>query len=128
MARSNARHVHTATIAAAGSLSAAVKIGADSALAVMPGGTFDATTAYLLFKVSVDDTSYEFLRDVDGALIYVTVAATNVNKAMPLSPSDTAAWSSLKVGTYSDKTAAAPTAQTQTAETDIVLITGKVTG
>lgn len=129
MARSNDRKTFTATIAASDSLSAAVPIGGLSLLGVMPpatgSGDFDANTVYLLFHVSVDDTNYTLLKDKDGAVLYATVAADNTNGAMPLEAKDYAAWSSVKVGTYqTDKS----TVQAQTAETDIVLIAGKVTG
>jgi hypothetical protein len=126
MAKSDGRNVYTATIAAAGSLSAAVPIGGDTLLGVMPGlgsGAFDANTATLLFHVSMDNVTYTPLRDKDGSVVYVTVAQNNTYGAMPLDPTEFAAWRFVKVGTYqSDKS----TVQTQTAETDITLIGGKV--
>jgi hypothetical protein len=126
MAKSDGRNVYTATIAAAGSLSAAVPIGSDTLLGVMPGlgsGAFDANTATLLFHVSMDNVTYTPLRDKDGSVVYVTVAQNNTYGAMPLDPTEFAAWRFVKVGTYkADKS----TVQTQTAETDITLIGGKV--
>ena len=129
MAVSNDRQVVTATIAAAGSLSAAVPLGGKAVLGVMPpatgSGDFDASTVYLLFSVSADGTTYSLLRDKDGDVIYVTVAEDNSYGAMPLDPAEFAAWTFVKVATYqTDKS----TAQTQTAETDIPLIVAKITG
>ena len=129
MAKSNGRTVHTAVIAAAGSLSAAVKIGAESMLAVLPGdtgsGDFDANTVNLLFFGSVDDTNYKLIRDVDGTALYATVAEDNSNGFMYFDNlAATAAPTSVKIGTYqTDKT----TAQTQTAETTIKFVTAKIT-
>jgi len=122
------RETATATIAAGGSLSAAVPLGGKAVIGIMPpatgSGDFDATTAYLLFHVSVDGTTYKILKDKDGNPIYVVVAANNVNGAMPLDANDFAAWPMVKVGTYkSDKS----TVQTQTAETDIVLVLASLT-
>ena len=129
MAFSNDREVVTATIAAAGSLSAAVKLGGKAVLGVMPAasgsGDFDANTVYLLFSVSADGVTYSLLRDKDGSVIYVTVAANNTYGAMPLDPGEFAPWTFVKVATYqTDKS----TVQTQTAETDIPLIVAKITG
>ena len=129
MAYSNDREVATATIAAAGSLSAAVPLGGKVVVGIMPAvtgsGDFDATTVYLLFSVSADGTNYSLLRDKDGSVIYVTVAANNTYGAMPLDPTEFAAWTFVKVGTYkADKS----TVQTQTAETAIPLILAKITG
>ena len=129
MAYSNDRQVVTATIAAAGSLSAAVPLGGKAVLGIMPAvtgsGDFDATTVYLLFSVSADGTNYSLLRDKDGSVIYVTVAANNTYGAMPLDPTEFAAWTFVKVATYAtDKT----TAVAQTAETAIPLIVAKITG
>jgi hypothetical protein len=129
MAYSNDREIVTATILAAGSLSGAVKLGGKAVLGIMPpatgSGDFDATTVYLLFSVSADGTTYSLLRDKDGSVIYVTVAAANSYGAMPLDPSEFAPWTFVKVATYkTDKT----TVQTQTAETDIPLIIAKITG
>ena len=129
MAYSNDREVATATIAAAGSLSAAVPLGGKVAVGIMPGATgsgdFDANTVYLLFSVSADGTTYSLLRDKDGAVVYVTVAEDNTYGAMPLDPAQFAPWTFVKVGTYqTDKS----TVQAQTAETDIPLILAKITG
>lgn len=129
MARSDDRQVVTATIAAAGSLSAAVPLGGKSLLGIMPGATgsgdFDANTTNILFHVSMDGTTYTDLRDEDGSVVYVTVAENNTYGAMYLDPTQTAAWRFVKVETVqSDKA----TAQTQTAETDIDLIIGKIVG
>ena len=129
MAKSNDREIVTATIAAAGSLSAAVPLGGKAVIGVMPpatgSGDFDADTVYLLFPVSADGTTYSLLRGKDGGVVYVTVAANNTYGAMPLDPSDFAAWSFVKVATYqTDKS----TVQTQTAETAIPLIIAGITG
>ena len=128
MAYSDDRQTHTATIAAAGSLSGAVKLGGSSLVGMVIGtgaGSFDANTVYLQFSVSMDGTTYNLLRDNDGTLVAVTVAASNTNGATHLDPTKFAPWRYVKVATYqTDGT----TAQTQTAETYITLITAKVTG
>jgi hypothetical protein len=129
MAASNDREVVSAVIAAAGSLSAAVPLGGKSVLGVMPpatgSGDFNATTVYLLFSVSMDGVTYSLLKDVDEAVVYVTVAANNTNGATYIDPTKTAAWTFIKVACYAtDKT----TAVAQTAETTIPLCIGKVTG
>ena len=129
MAYSDARKTFTATIAAGGSLSAAVPIGGLSLVGmVIPAtgtGDFDATTVYLQFSVSVDGTTYNLLRDNNGALVAVTVAENNTNGATHLDPDKFAPWRFVKVATYkTDGT----TVQTQTAETTFTLIAAKVTG
>lgn len=123
------RKVVTATIAAGGSLSAAVPLGNSAVVGIMPPATgtgdFDALTVYLLFQVSLDGTTYSLLRDATGAVVTCTVAANNVNGAMYLDHTLFMAWPFIKVATYqTDKT----TVQTQTAETDIVLVLGPVAG
>ena len=129
MAKSNDREIVTATIAAAGSLSAAVPLGGKAVIGIMPpstgSGDFDASTVYLLFSVSADGSAFSLLKDKDESVIYVTVAANNTTGAVPLDPSEFAAWSFVKVGTYqTDKS----TVQTQTAETAIPLIVAGITG
>ena len=128
MAKSDDRQVVNAVIAAAGSLSAAVKLGGKAVLGVMPEtgtGVFDATTVYLLFSVSMDGTTFSMLKDRDEAVEYVTVAANNTNGATYIDPTKTAAWRYIKVATYAtDKT----TAVAQTAETTIPLTIGTVLG
>ena len=129
MAYSDDRGTATATIAAAGSLSAAVPLGGRTLVGmVIPAtgsGDFDANTVYLQFQVSMDNTTYNLLRDNDGTLVAVTVAANNTNGATHLDPSKFAAWRFVKVGTYQTD---GSTAQTQTAETTFTLVTAKVTG
>ena len=125
MAYSNDREVLTATILAAGSLSGAVDLGGRSIVGLTAGGTFDANTVYLQFKVSADGSTYELLKDNDGTLVQVTVAATNTNKATHLDPAKFAPWLSVKVGTYQTD---GSTVQAQTAETDVGLVVAKITG
>ena len=129
MAYSNDREIVTATIAAGDSLSAAVRLGGKAVLGIMPpatgSGDFDALTVYLLFSVSADGSTYSLLRDRDGSVIYVTIAEDNTYGAMPLDPSEFAAWTFVKPATYRTDKA---TVQTQTAETDIPLIMAKITG
>lgn len=128
MAYSDDRKTNTATIAAAGSLSGAVKLGGSSLVGMVIGtgaSSFDANTVYLQFLVSMDDTTYNLLRDNDGTLVAVTVAAANTNGATHLDPAKFAPWRYVKVATYQTD---GSTAQTQTAETTFTLITAKVTG
>ena len=129
MAYSDDRQTHTATIAAAGSLSGAVKLGGSSLVGmVIPAtgtGDFDANTVYLQFSVSMDGDTYNLLRDNDGTLVAVTVAANNTNGATHLDPTKFAPWRYVKVATYQTD---GSTVQTQTAETTFTLITAKVTG
>jgi hypothetical protein len=132
MAKSNDREIVTAVIASGGSLSAPVPLGGKAVIGIMPptgSGAFDALTVYHLFSVSADGTTYSLLRDKDGGVIYVTIAENNTYGAMPLDPSEFAAWSFVKVATYrTDKT----TVQTQTpaasADTYIPLIIAGITG
>jgi hypothetical protein len=129
MAYSDDKGTATATITAAGSLSAAVPLGGKALVGMMipatASGDFDATTVYLQFEVSMDGTTYELLRDNDGALVAVTVAENNINGATHLDPAKFAPWRFVKIETYkTDGT----TVQTQTAETTFTLITAKVTG
>ena len=125
MAYSDDTQVYTATILAAGSLSSAVKIGGLSLVGMTLGATFDATTTNVQFLVSRDDTTYNILKDNDGNPVFVTVAASNTNKATHLDPAKFAAWNSVKIGTYKTN---GSTVQTQTAETAFELIAAKVTG
>ena len=125
MAYSDDRQTFTATIAGGESLSAAVKIGGLALTGITLGATFDATTTNVQFLVSIDDTTYNILKDNDGNPVVVTVAATNTNKATHLDPAKFAAWSSVKVGTYKVN---GTTVQTQTASTAFTLIAAKVTG
>ena len=128
MAYSDDRNTHTATIAAGGSLSAALKLGGSSIVGMVIGtgaGAFDANTVYLQFLVSVDGTTYNLLRDNDGTLVAVTVAAANTNGATHLDPAKFAPWRYIKVATYATD---GSTVQTQTAETSFTLISAKVTG
>ena len=125
MAYSDDRKTHTATIAAAGSLSAAVKLGGGSLVGMVIGATFDANTVYLQFLVSMDGTTYNLLKDNDRTLVQVTVAATNTNLNTWLDANKFSAWRYVKVATYQTDGA---TAQTQTAETSFTLVTAKVTG
>ena len=125
MAYSDDRKTHTATIAAAGSLSAAVKLGGGSLVGMVIGATFDANTVYLQFLVSMDGTTYNLLKDPDGTLVNVTVAAVNTNLNTWLDANKFSPWRYVKVATYkSDGT----TVQTQTAEKAFTLVTAKVTG
>ena len=125
MAYSDDRNTHTATIAAAGSLSSAVKMGGSSLVGMVIGATFDANTVYLQFLVSMDGTTYNLLKDNDGTLVAVTVAATNTNLNTWLDPAKFAPWRYIKVATYATD---GSTVQTQTAETSFTLISAKVTG
>lgn len=129
MSYSDDRATHTATIAASGSLSAAVALGGRSVVGIVipatGSGDFDANTVYLHFIVSVDGTTYNTLRDNDGTVVAVTVAANNTNGATHLDPAKFAPWRFVKVATYqTDGT----TVQTQTAATSFTLITAKVSG
>ena len=125
MAYSDDRKTRTATIAAGGSLSAAVKMGGSSLVGMVIGATFDANTVYLQFLVSMDGTTFNLLKDNDGTLVQVTVAATNTNLNTHLDPVKFAAWRYVKVATYATD---GSTVQTQTAETSFTLVTAKVTG
>jgi len=121
------RRTATAVIAASGSDSAAVAMGEDQVIGVMPPATgtgdFDASTVNLLYKVSVDGTNYQLLRDPAGAVVYTTVAQNNTYGAMYIEGKTFKPWSFVKVCTYQTDKA---TPQTQTAETSIVLILGPV--
>ena len=125
MAYSDDRGTATATIAAAGSLSAAVPLGGKALVGMMLGATFDATTTNVQFQVSMDGTTYELLKDNDGAVVFVTVADTNTNKATHLDPAKFAPWRFVKIGAYATD---GTTAVAQTAETAFTLITAKITG
>ena len=129
MAFSDDRETSTATIAAAASLSAAVPLGGRALVGMMMGATgsgdFDATTTNVQFQVSMDGTTYELLRDNDGTLVEVIVAANNTNGATHLDPAKFAPWRFVKIDLYATD---GTTSVTQTAETYITLITAKVTG
>ena len=125
MGYSDDRETFTATIAGGASLSGAVKLGGLSLVGMTLGATFDATTTNVQFLVSIDDTTYNILKNNAGNPIFVTVAASNTNKATPLDPAEFAAWSSVKIGTYKTN---GSSVQTQTASTAFTLIAAKVTG
>ena len=127
MAQSDGRTTHTLTFASSATSSAAT-LGSESVLGLMlpatGSGDFAATTVYLLFEVSMDGTTYELLEDVDSAVKYVTVAEDNTCGAVPLDPTDFAAWRFVRLKAYAtDKT----TAVVQAAVT-VTLISGTVVG
>lgn len=119
MAKSDSRTTHTATIAAAGSLSAAVKLGGGQLVGIISPATFDANTTNLQFHVSIDGTNYFMLKDMDGDNVIAIVAATNGNRAHWFGD-QFRGFNYVKVGTYLTD---ASTAQTQTAEKAFTLIT-----
>jgi hypothetical protein len=129
MAFSDDRETHTATIDAAGSLSAAVPLGGKALVGIMmaatASGDFDATTTNVQFQVSMDGTTYELLRINAGTPVAVIVAENNTNGASYLSPDQFTPWRYVKVGTYATD---AETPVAQTAETTFTLITAKITG
>ena len=128
MAKSIDLQVITLTVPASGYLSAAVATGGKHVVGVVaPTGTgvFTATTASVLFHVSSDDTTYNILRDQDGAAEYAIVAANNTYGTMWLEPAKHVCYTSVKVGLYAaDKS----TAVTQAANRTIKLILASVTG
>lgn len=128
MAFSDDRETTTATITAAGSLSAAVPLGGKALIGIMmaatASGDFDANTVSLQFNVSMDGTTYEILRDNDGSLIKVVVAQNNTLGATHLSPDKFAPWRFVKISTHKADEAV----QAQTAKTTFTLITAKITG
>lgn len=123
MAYSDNRKPFTATIGAGGSVSAAVALGGYKAAGiVLPAtgaGDFDANTARIQFQVSTDGTTYKTLRDNDGTLVQLTVAANNTLGATHLSPDKFAPWLFIKVCTFQ---ADGATAQTQTAATSFTIV------
>ena len=128
MAFSDDRETHTATISAAGSLSAAVPLGGKALVGMMmaatASGDFDANTVSLQFNVSMDGTTYELLKDNDGSLVKVEVLEDNVVGATHLSPDKFAPWRFVKISTHKADEAV----QAQTAETTFTLIVAKLTG
>ena len=126
MALSDGRPVFTATIASSADTSGTVTLGANSVLTVCPPigtSSFDADSAYLLFKASHDGSNFFFVRDVDGALFYVAIGANNTNgwADVPLGTMTGAKF--VNVGVYqSDKA----TAVTQTAARTIKLVCGRL--
>ncbi|MCP4616635.1 MAG: hypothetical protein GY844_09365, partial [Bradyrhizobium sp.] len=90
-----------------------------------PPATLTATTARLVFHVSMDDTNFYILRNSEGTPVSVTVAAANTNKATYLDAVKFAGWRSVKVGTY---LADASTAVVQGASRAFSIVCGKVTG
>ena len=120
MAQSDSRTTHTATIAAAGSLSAAVKLGGGQLVGIISPGTFDANTTNLQFHVSIDGTNYFLLKDMNAAApVIAIVAATNAHRAHWFGE-QFRGFNYVKVGTYRTD---ASTVQTQTAEKVFTLIT-----
>ncbi len=119
MALSDDRERVNAVIANTASLSGAVVLGGRRLVGIEPPATFTAATVYLLFLVSSDGTNFELLRDKAGAVEYVTVAATNTNKRVPLNSEIFRPWSALKVGTYQTDKA---TVQAQSAQRTIPLV------
>ncbi len=127
MAYSDDRETYTALVDVSvdDDLSLAVPLGGLTVLGIMPPSAFAATTARLLFHVSMDGSTYQILRDNDGTVVAVVVAATNTNLATYLDPAKFAPWRFLKIGTYkSDES----TAVSQASDKSITLIAGKVTG
>ena len=129
MAFSDDRGTITAVISAAGSLSPSYPLGGKALVGIMlpatGSGDFDATTTNIQFQVSMNDSTFELLKDADASVVAVIVAANNTNGAASLPPDKFAAWRFVKVGTYkTDGT----TVQAQTAETTFTLITAKITG
>ena len=125
MAFSDDRGTITAIVPKDGSLSPSYPLGGKAVVGIMLGATFDATTTNVQFQVSMDDSTFELLKDNDGGVVFVTVAATNTNKATPLAPDKFAAWRFIKVGTYLTN---GTTAKTQAAARSVTLITAKITG
>ena len=104
-------------------LSAAVALGEYQPLCLASPATLEANTERLLFHVSLDGTTYNILKDKDGTIYAVTVAATNTNKATNLDPAVFAGWRYVKIGTYqSDES----TAVSQTADRTLYIGAGKV--
>ncbi len=95
----------TATIAAAGSLSAAVDLaGRGSPVGLLMPAAWDA--AVITFAVSNDGVTYRNLQQQLGAGEYSLTV--DVDQALPLDPADFVAWRYIKVRSG---TAAAPVAQ-----------------
>jgi hypothetical protein len=111
MAQSDPRTYHTATIAAAGSASAAVALGGGHLVGIIipstGSGDFSANTTRLYFQGSVDGTTYKIIRENDGTAVAVTVAAANTNGMTHLDPDKFRAWPFVKVATHRDDTGAA---------------------
>ena len=120
MGYSDTRGTATATILAAGSLSAAVDLGGRTLVGITDiGASFDATTTNVQFQVSVDGTNYHLLNGIDGTPVAVIVAATNANRCAWFGD-QFRGFNSVKVGTYKTD---AITVQAQTAEETFTLIT-----
>jgi len=127
MAESDGRTVYTATIASSTDESGAVTLGADSVLAIefqTGANTFDATTAYVLFKASHDGSTYNWIKDKDKTIWAVQVVATTNTTGWVYVPAEVFAGARfVKAYPCSDNTG---TAVTQTAARTIKLICGKL--
>lgn len=111
MAYSDPRSYHTATIAAAGSASAAVALGGKSVVGiVIPStgtGDFSANTDRLYFYGSVDGTTFKTIYTNAAAVYEVTVAVNNTTGMVYLDPDAFRAWPFIKVATHRNDTGAA---------------------
>ena len=120
MGYSDTRGTATATIEAAGSLSAAVDLGGRTLVGITDmAATFDTNTTNIQFLVSVDGTNYYVLHDISGTPVAAIVAATNTNKCSWFGD-QFRGFNSVKVATYKTD---AVTVQAQTAEHTFTLIT-----
>jgi hypothetical protein len=117
--------IYTAvTIAQTASASSAVTLGGLSLIGLVLPAVFEATTAKIGFQVSADGSTYNDLKDADGTLVQISVAATNTVKAVHLDAPDFAPWPFVKLVAYaSDGTTAVAQA---TAARAFTAVLGKV--